>query len=52
MSRRIYVPKVNPGQIAPPSREIYGLMGEANIFRMMEDFYRDNRRRSDNRDDD
>ena len=41
MSRRVYVPRVNPAQIAPPSREIYGLMGEANIFRMMEDFYRE-----------
>ena len=41
MSRRVYVPQINPGQIAPPSREIYGLMGEANIFRMMEDFYRE-----------
>ena len=41
MSRRVYVPQINPGQIAPPSREIYGIMGEANIFRMMEDFYRE-----------
>ena len=39
MSRRVFVPKINPGQIASPSREIYGVMGEANIFRMMRDFY-------------
>jgi hemoglobin len=37
---RVYVPPVDPGQIPPPSRDIYGSMGEANIFRMMEDFYR------------
>ena len=46
MSRRVYVPQINPAQIAPPSREIYGLMGEANIFRMMEDFYREMERSS------
>jgi hemoglobin len=39
MSRRVYVPKINPGQIAPPSREIYAAMGEENIFRMIRDFY-------------
>src|SRR5262245_19198827 len=39
MSRRIYVPSVDPGRIAPPSRDIYGVMGEANIVRMMSDFY-------------
>ena len=31
---------MNPGQIAAPSKEIYALMGEANIFKMLEDFYR------------
>ena len=41
MSRRVYVPQINPAQIAPPSREIYGLMGEANIVLMIEDFYRE-----------
>lgn len=41
MSRRVYVPPINPSQIPPPSREIYGIMGEANISRMMEDFYRE-----------
>jgi hemoglobin len=39
MSRRVHVPNINPGQIAPPSREIYAAMGEANIFRMIRDFY-------------
>ena len=39
MSRRVFVPQINPGQIAPPSREIYGVMGEASIFRMIRDFY-------------
>jgi hemoglobin len=30
---------VNPQQIISPSREIYGVMGEENITRMVEDFY-------------
>ena len=37
--RDIYVPAIDPSRIPPPSREIYALMGEANIFRMIEDFY-------------
>ena len=37
--REIYVPPMNPGQISAPSKEIYALMGEANIFAMMADFY-------------
>jgi hemoglobin len=37
----VYVPPIDPARIAPPSREIYGRMGEANINRMMEDFYRE-----------
>jgi len=41
MSRPVYVPPINPGGIAPPSREIYGLMGEDNIVRMIEAFYRE-----------
>ena len=41
MSRRVYVPPVNPAEIPPPSRDIYGIMGEANIVRMMEDVYRE-----------
>lgn len=39
LNRQIYVPAINPGQIAAPSREIYDLMGEENIFSMMADFY-------------
>jgi hemoglobin len=34
-----FVPPVNPQQIISPSREIYGVMGEENITRMVEDFY-------------
>jgi hemoglobin len=41
MSRPVYVPPIDPGRIAAPSREIYGLMGEAAIERMIEDFYRE-----------
>ena len=41
MSRPIYVPPINPGAIPPPSREIYGRMGEAAIIHMIEDFYRE-----------
>jgi hemoglobin len=39
MSHEIYVPLGGPPQVAPPSREIYAVMGEANIFQMLEDFY-------------
>jgi len=46
MRQHVYVPAVNPGEIAPPSRDIYGVMGEANIFRMIEDFYRELERSS------
>lgn len=41
MSRPVFVPPIDPAQISPPSREIYGAMGEASIFRMIEDFYRE-----------
>jgi len=37
----VYVPPIDPGKIAPPSREICGLMGEAAVVRMIEDFYRE-----------
>ncbi len=46
MSRPVFVPPIDPAQIAPPSREIYGLMGEAGIVRMIEDFYRELERSS------
>ncbi len=39
--RQIYVPPIDPRDVVPPSREIYRLMGEANIFRMIDDFYRE-----------
>lgn len=35
----MYVPPIDPREIAPPSRDIYAAMGEANIFRMLADFY-------------
>jgi hemoglobin len=41
MDRVIYTPPGGPPQGAPPSSEIYGLMGEANIFRMLADFYKE-----------
>ena len=41
MTPPVYVPPIDPSQIAAPSREIYELMGEANIVRMVEDFYRE-----------
>jgi hemoglobin len=37
--QEIYVPPGGPPQVAPPSREIYAAMGEAMIFKMLEDFY-------------
>ena len=40
MKKEIYViPGASPNQGLPPSREIYGAMGEENIFRMLSDFY-------------
>ncbi len=39
--REVFVPQVNPGEIAGPSREIYPAMGRDNIYRMIEDFYRE-----------
>jgi hemoglobin len=35
----IYTPPGGPPRVAPPSREIFALMGEAQIYRMLEDFY-------------
>jgi hemoglobin len=37
----MYVPPGGPPRVAPPSHEIYALMGEEAIFRMLEDFYRE-----------
>jgi len=39
MNRVIYTPPTGPPQGPGPSREIYALMGEENIFRMLSDFY-------------
>jgi hemoglobin len=38
MERDIYTPPGGPPQTGP-SREIYALMGEENIFKMLSDFY-------------
>jgi hemoglobin len=37
----VYVPPIDPARIAPPSREVFGAMGEAKIVQMIEDFYRE-----------
>lgn len=39
--RPIYTPPGGPPQGPGPSPEIYRLMGEDNIFRMMSDFYKE-----------
>lgn len=36
----IYTPPQGPGQAPAPSREIFPAMGQENIYRMLEDFYR------------
>jgi hemoglobin len=41
MQRIIYTPAGGPPQGPGPSNEIYGIMGEANIFRMMSDLYKE-----------
>src|SRR5256885_1169370 len=41
MERPIYTPPGGPPQGPGPSREIYGAMGEANIFRMISDLYKE-----------
>jgi len=41
MDRIIYTPPGGPPQGPGPSPEIYKLMGEENIFRMMSDFYKE-----------
>lgn len=38
MSKQFYVPPEGPPSVKP-SQEIYSLMGEDNIFKMLEDFY-------------
>jgi hemoglobin len=39
--REIYVPPGGPPRVAAPDPEIYACMGEAMIFAMLEDFYRE-----------
>lgn len=39
MTQQPHTPTGGPNQAAPPSREIYAQMGEANIFRLLADFY-------------
>jgi len=46
MGASVYVPPIDPGRIEPPSHEVYGLMGEAAIVRMIEDLYRELERSS------
>jgi hemoglobin len=41
MERVIYTPPTGPPQGPGPSNEIYALMGEANIFEMISDLYRE-----------
>jgi hemoglobin len=41
MGRTIYTPPGGPPQGPGPSKEIYGLMGEANIYKMMSDLYKE-----------
>lgn len=41
MQRTIYTPPGGPPQGPGPSKEIYGLMGEENIYKMMSDFYKE-----------
>ena len=39
MTREIYVPQMRPGQVQPPSRAVYAVMGEKNIREMLKDVY-------------
>lgn len=39
--RDAFVPDLNPAAIPGPSREIFAHMGRDNIYRMLEDFYRE-----------
>jgi hemoglobin len=41
MERSIYTPPGGPPQGPGPNPEIYRLMGDANIFKMMSDFYKE-----------
>ena len=39
--RDIYVPAIDPAAIAGPSPQIFAAMGRDNIYRMIEDLYRE-----------
>jgi len=39
--RDVYVPPIDPAGIAGPNPEIYAAMGKDNIYRMIEDLYRE-----------
>ena len=39
--RKVFVPTVNPAGVTNPNPEIYAHMGRENIYRMLEDFYRE-----------
>jgi len=39
MKSNIFIPVRSPAKVELPGREIYFLMGEENIFKMLEDFY-------------
>src|SRR5262245_26802289 len=41
MTRVIYTPPGGPPQGPGPNSEIYRVMGEANVFKMMSDFYKE-----------
>ena len=41
MDRVIYTPPGGPPQGSGPNSEIYRIMGDENIFRMMSDFYKE-----------
>ena len=41
MGRVIYTPPGGPPQGPGPNNEIYAIMGEANIFKMMSDLYKE-----------
>lgn len=39
MNDEPYVPPIRPNQVPPPPRDLYIIMGEANIRQMLSDFY-------------
>jgi hemoglobin len=41
MKQALYTPPINPAKVRQPGQEVYARMGEANIYRMLEDFYRE-----------